>query len=135
MPPPKLAKALARILSIVLLVAGLLSALPNPFVGENGYFAANLAHGALYGAAGLILLAFSLKGESIAAAGLYLTGVLFLALGIVGYRELDPHPYGNVSIFGVILYSHSDMWLDFALTAILFVGGKLNTSSRQLIHD
>jgi len=135
MPPPKLAKALARILGVVLLIVGFLSGLPNPLVGEAGYFAANLAHGALYGAAGLILLGFSLKGESIAAAGLYLTGILFLALGIVGYRELDPHPYGNVSIFGVILYSHSDMWLDFALCAIFIVSGKLNTSSRQVIRD
>lgn len=58
MPPPKLAKALARILGVVLLIAGLLSALPNPLMGETGYFAANLAHGALYSAAGLILLGF-----------------------------------------------------------------------------
>jgi hypothetical protein len=135
MPPPKLAKALARILGLVLLVLGLFSFLPNPLVGENGYFAANLIHAALFGTAGLILLAFSLKGESIAAAGLYFTGILFLALGVLGYRELDPHPYGNVNIFGVILYSHSDMWLDFALTGILFVSGKLNTSSRQIIRD
>ncbi len=46
MAPPKLPKTLTRILGVILLVVGLLSALPNPFVGENGYFAANLAHGA-----------------------------------------------------------------------------------------
>ena len=58
-----------------------------------------------------------------------------LLFGIVGYRELDPHPNGNVNIFGVILYSHSDIWLDFGLCAIFIVSGKLNTSSRQVIRD
>ncbi len=135
MPPPKLAKTLARILGLFLILFGVISYLPNPWVGEDGYFAANLIHGGLFVAVGLLLLAFSIKGETIAATGLYLTGAVFLALGILGYRELDPHPYGNVNIFGVILYSHSDMWLDFGLTGILFLSGLMNTSSRQIIRD
>lgn len=135
MPPPKLAKALARILGVVLLIFGIASFLPNPLIGEDGYFAANPVHGALYILVALTLMVFSMKGETMAATGLYFSGVLFLALGILGYRELDPHPYGNVSLFGVILYSHSDMWLSFALSAVLFVSGKMNTASRQIIRD
>jgi len=134
-PPPKLAKALARILGVVLLILGLISFLPNPLIGEDGYFAANPMHGALYMLVALTLVAFSVKGESMAAAGLYFSGILFLALGVLGYRELEPYPYGKVTIFGIILYSHSDMWLSFALSAVLFVSGKMNTASRQIIRD
>ena len=135
MPPPKLAKALSRILGAVLLLLGLTSFLPNPLIGEDGYFAVNAMHGALYILVAITLAVFSIKGESMAAAGLYFSGILFLSLGIIGYRELDPHPYGNVSIFGVILYSHSDMWLNFGLAAVLLISGKMNTASRQIIRD
>jgi hypothetical protein len=39
-------------------------------IGEDGYFAANPIHGALYILVALTLTMFSMKGETMAAAGL-----------------------------------------------------------------
>ena len=134
-PPPKIAKALAQLLSVVLCLFGVSTFLPNPLTGEDGYFAANATHAILYIVVALALFAFTTKGESTAALGLYTVSVVFLVLAIAGYLQLDSRPYGNVTLFGVILYSHSDLWLDVGLTGILFVSGRMNTSSRQVLRD
>ena len=109
MLPPKVAKALARLLIVVLFLFGVSTFLRNPLAGENGYFAANATHGILYIVVALVLFAFTTKTESTAAPGLYTVSVVFLVLAIAGYLQLDSRPYGNVTLFGVMLYSHSDL--------------------------
>jgi hypothetical protein len=136
MPPPKIAKALAQILSILLLVFGAYSFVPNPLVGETGIFAANAAHAGVFIALAVLLFAFTRKGESTAAAGLYGVGVIFVFLGIIGHLALNAQPFvTNAQVFGAILYSRTDVWLDAGLAAVMIVSGMMNTSRRQILKD
>jgi hypothetical protein len=136
MPPPKIATGLARILSVLLLVFGAYSFVPNPLVGETGLFAVNAAHAGVLMILAVLLFAFTRKGESTAAAGLYLVGAMFVFLGIVGHLALNAQVFvANTRLFGAILYSRTDVWLDAGLATVLILSGMMNTSRRQILKD
>jgi hypothetical protein len=136
MPPPKIAKALAQILSVLLLIFGAYSFVPNPLVGETAIFAVNGAHAGVFMALAVLLFAFTRKGESTAAAGLYGVGAIFVFLAIVGHLALNAQPFvANAEVFGAILYSRSDVWLDAGLAAALVLSWMMNTSKRQILKD
>jgi hypothetical protein len=63
MPPPKVAKALAQILSVLLLIFGAYSFVPNPLVGETGIFAVNAAHAGVFIVLAVLLFAFHQEGR------------------------------------------------------------------------
>jgi hypothetical protein len=135
MPPPKIATGLARILSVLLLVFGAYSFVPNPLVGETGLFAVNAAHAGVLMILAVLLFAFTRKGDS-TAAGLYLVGAMFVFLGIVGHLALNAQVFvANTRLFGAILYSRTDVWLDAGLATVLILSGMMNTSRRQILKD
>ena len=135
MPPPKIAKLLSQIIGVLLVLACFLTFLPNPILGEDGAFAADTGHAILLAAFGVILLAFSTKGESTAAMGLWGVAMLCLAAAILGWNELSSRPFGKASVFGVVLFNRADIWLHLSLAGTLVVGGFLNTARHQVIRD
>ena len=135
MPPPKIAKILAQALGVILLIVCVLCFIPNPLFGDEGIFAADAGHGAMLASFGLILLAFSTKGESTAAMGLWGVAALCMAVALLGSNELSPRPFGKASIFGIVQVNRADIWLHLSLGAALFIAGFLNTSRRQVIRD
>ena len=136
MPPPKVAKLFARSAGVALIVAALVSLLPNPILGEEAYFVTNAAHSGLLALLGVMMVVFSFTGESVAAMGLYLGGMIFLGIAILGYQVVDQNSFGNIAnLFGLIAFSRSDIWLDVGMAVLLFMGGRMNTSSRQIIRE
>src|SRR5258708_6847010 len=137
MPPPKIARNLARVMSVVFLLFGLYSFVPNPLAGENGIFAMNAAHAGVFIFLAVVLFAFTRKGESTAAVGLYGVSTIFVFLAFVGHLALNAQPFltTDTQLFGMILYSRSDVWLDTGLAVVLIVSGTMNTSRRQILKD
>src|SRR5258708_30991268 len=136
MPPPKIARNLARVMSVLLLVFGLYAFVPNPPAGENGIFAMNAAHAGVFIFLAVVLFTFTRKGESTAAVGLYGVSTIFVFLAIVGHLDFNAQPFlADAQLFGVILYSRSDVWLDAGLAGVLIVSGMMNTSRKQILQD
>lgn len=76
-------KTFALILGVVLLLVGILGFLPNPIVGETGYFGANLFQNILHIIAGGFGIWVGTKGRG---PGYNMTlGWIGVALGILGF--------------------------------------------------
>ncbi|MBI2685704.1 MAG: hypothetical protein HYX27_05270 [Acidobacteria bacterium] len=136
MPPPKVAKNLARVMGILLILLGLIAMLPNPVVGAEGYFRMNLYLDSLLILFGAVLLAFTSKGESTAATGLYFVAMASLAVAVVGHAYLSDYPSGGeVKLWDLVVCNQEDVYLMGAMAAVLVICGMMNTSSRQVIND
>jgi hypothetical protein len=85
MKPPQIAKTLARVLGIGLVVLGLSGFVPNAYVGVNGIIPADIYLNCLHAGLGMILLAFTTKGEGTAATGLYTVAMLLAAVAMIGF--------------------------------------------------
>ena len=96
MPPPKVAKMLARIAGCLLILMGLIAFVPNSLIGAAGLFRTDMYLNAILIVLGLMLLAFTTKGEATAATGLYFTGMAAFAVAMVGYVYLSDYPSGGV---------------------------------------
>ena len=67
MPPPQVAKILARTLGVLLIVLALVGFIPNPLIGASGYFRTDTILNAVLAGIGILLLSYTTKGESPAA--------------------------------------------------------------------
>lgn len=136
MPPPKVAKNLARIMGVLFLLLGLLAFFPNTVIGAIGYFRTDTALNCVLLLFAALLLSSTTKGESTAASGLYLVAMLASALASVGFVTLLDQPEGTaVKLLDLVLCNQQDVWLFSGTAIVLFACGLMNTSSRQLVRD
>ncbi len=136
MPPPKVAKNLARIMGVLFLLLGLLAFLPNPVIGAIGYFRTDTALNCVLLLFAALLLSSTTKGESTAATGLYLVAMLAFALASLGFVTLLDQPEGAaVKLLDLILCNQQDVWLFSGTAVVLLICGLMNTSSRQIVRD
>jgi hypothetical protein len=127
---------LARVLGGLFLLLAVVAFIPNPLVGAIGYFRTDAILNGVFAFFGLLLLAFTGKGESTAASGLYLVGMLSLACALVGYMQLSEYPSGvAVKLFDLVTCNQEDVWLMAGAAGVLTVCGMMNTSSGQIIRD
>src|SRR5262245_9162247 len=112
MPPPKIAKMLARVMGFLLILLGLIAMLPNPVVGAEGYFRTNMALDGMLLVFGFILLAFTTKGESTAATGLYFIAMASLAVALIVHVSLSDIPSGTeAKLWDIVVCNQEDVWL------------------------
>lgn len=136
MPPPEVAKILARVMGLVMLLVALVGFLPNPVIGAEGYFRTDMFLNAVIAGIGMFLLAFTTKGEGTAATGLYFGAMMASGLATVGYFQLSEYPAGiPVRLFNLVLCNFEGVYFFAGTAVVLGVCGLMNTSSRQIIRD
>lgn len=136
MPPTKVAKLLARIMGVLILLLGLAAFVSNPIIGDVGYFRTDVFLNSVIVLFGLVLLLFSTKGEGLAATGLYFVGMAAFALAIIGHVYLSDYPSGGVvKLFDSVTCNPEDVWLLGGMAVVLTMCGMFNTSSRQIVRD
>jgi ABC-type Mn2+/Zn2+ transport system permease subunit len=136
MPPPKVAKTLARVIGVILILLAIVAFLPNPVIGAEGYFRTNAALNAVIAALGFLLLLSTTKGEETAASGLYMVAMLALSFALVGHIQMSENPSGGeAKLFDLLVCNYEDVWLMAGMAVVMIISGMMNTSSRQVIRD
>lgn len=135
MHPPQIAKLLARIIGAGLISLGLAGFYPNSYIGLNGIIPSDMFLNCLHVGLGMILLAFTGKGEGTAATGLYTVAMLAAALAMIGFVGIEESANGQSSLFNTMLFSEMNVYLAAGIAVVSVVCASMNTSSRQLIRD
>jgi hypothetical protein len=133
MNAPKVAKMLARLMSGGFMVLGLAGFVPNPLIGAEGMLQADAFLNVFHILLGVMLLGFTTKGESTAAAGLYTVAMLEFFVAVLGYVGLGDAAV--TKLFDVVTFSQQNVYLAAGSGVLLVICGMLNTSSKQLIKD
>lgn len=110
-----MAKKWSKILGIVFLLIGVLGFIPNPLVGMNGLFHADMAHNLVHIITGLVLLFIAMKKAGSAPMALKVLGVVYLLLAILGFLTIS----GEGPLLGFISVNSADNWLHLVLGALL----------------
>jgi len=112
-----MAKTMALVFGIILVLIGLLGFVTNPLVGANGLFATNGLHNIVHILLGIILLVASRAGQAQSALWLKVVGVVFLILALLGFL------LGGTTLLGIVAVNAMDHWLHLVLGIVLLVTG------------
>jgi hypothetical protein len=113
-----MAKKLALLLGIVLLLVGLLGFVTNPLVGASGLFETNTLHNIVHLVIGIILLVVAFTAPAKSALWLKIFGVVFLLLVVLGFLMAP----GGGTMLGVAMNA-ADHWLHLVLGIVLLLAG------------
>jgi hypothetical protein len=111
-----MAKTLAIIVGIILVVVGLLGFVANPLVGPGALFETNTMHDLVHLVLGAALLFVGLMAASQSALWLKIIGAVYLLVAVLGF--IMPSP-----LLGLIATNAADHWLHLLVGAILLAGG------------
>jgi hypothetical protein len=103
----------------VFVLIGVLGFIPNPFVGDDGFFATNSAHDGAHLLIGAALLWASTQTERAASLSLVWTGVIYALLAVLGYATAGAG--GHAMLFGTVHVNGNDNWLH-VLLAVALIG-------------
>jgi len=127
------AKTMALVFGVLLILVGLAGFIPNPVIGSEGSLEIDTIGNAMHLVFGAILLFNTRKGESTAAMGLYLVAGFSFLMAAVGYKEVGS--YGKAMLFGTVVVTPALNYFHAGLATVLVISGLMNTSSRQLLRD
>ncbi|MBU6323688.1 MAG: DUF4383 domain-containing protein [Patescibacteria group bacterium] len=111
-----MAKTLAIIAGIVVIVVGLLGFFANPLVGAGALFVTNTALDVLYIIIGIILLVVAFMATQQSALWLKIMGVVYLVLMVLGFLMGTP-------VLGFLEVNAATNWLHLILGIVLVAAG------------
>lgn len=113
-----MAKTLAIVFGIVLVVAGVLGFVPNSFVGAGAIFDTNHMHDIVHLVLGLVLLAVAFMAPAKSGLWLKILGIVLLLLAVLGFIMV---PNGG-DMFGLAT-NMADHLLHVVLGVVFLVAG------------
>ncbi|MGE5541150.1 MAG: DUF4383 domain-containing protein [Bacillota bacterium] len=123
-----MAKTLAIVFGIVLVIVGVLGFVPNTLVGAGDTFATNLAHDLVHLVTGIILLAVAFMASGKSGLWLKILGVVYLVLAVVGFVLA---PNGGI-LFGLNV-NPADHLLHIVLGVVFLVAGFVGKGSKASV--
>jgi hypothetical protein len=113
-----MAKKVSLVLGVVFVLVGLLGFVPNPLVGEGGFFHTDLVHNLVHLIIGIVLLVMMSKP----AAGLTVkvVGIVYLVVAILGFLMVGSE---TGKLLGLIEVNGADNWLHLVLGVVIAVLG------------
>lgn len=113
-----MAKKVSLILGVVFVLVGLLGFVPNPLVGEGGFFHTDLVHNLVHLIIGIVLLVMMSKP----AAGLTVkvVGIVYLVVAILGFLMVGSE---TGKLIGLIEVNGADNWLHLVLGVVIVILG------------
>lgn len=111
-----MAKKLALVIGIILLLVGAAGLFPNSFVGIGSTFEANFAHNLIHLVLGLILVWVAEKATSKSAMTLKVIGVIAVIIALLGFFMGSP-------ILGFITSNAASDWLHLVVGLLAIIAG------------
>jgi Domain of unknown function (DUF4383) len=116
-----MAKKLAKVLGLVLVLVGLLGFVNNSIVGGNGFFISNTLHNIVHILLGVVLFVGAKRGFVI----IKIVAAIFLLIAILGFVMGT-----NQKLLGLVTINTSDNWLHLVLSVVLFGVSMTEDSSK-----
>lgn len=114
-----MAKTLATIFGVILVLLGLLGFVSNPLIGVNALFAADAVHNLIHIILGAILLIVAFWAESGSMLWLKIIGVVTFLLGLIGIFSV---PSSGGLLLGIAWTNGAANWLHLVIGIIIFAG-------------
>ena len=113
----------ALLIGIIFLAVGFLGFVDNPIVGasEAAIFHADKTHNIVHLVSGALFLLIALAAPGASASFLILFGLVYLAIGIIGYVTIGKEGMGQV--LGFLNVNGNDNYLHMALGIVIFLLG------------
>lgn len=118
-----MARSIALLFSLILVVAGILGMFANPIVGEGAFFQANAWDNVVHLAAGLIFLTVLSHAPYKSGLLLVIAGLIMVIIGIIGWNS-------SGIILGFMSVNHADNLFHLIAGAIAVIVG---LSSRPIV--
>jgi len=115
-----MAKTLAIILGVILVLLGLLGFISNPLIGANALFAADGVHNLIHVVFGAILLVVALWSSKDSILWLKIIGAVVFLLGLIGVFTV---PSEGGMLLGIAYTNGASDWLHLIAGAVIFIAG------------
>jgi hypothetical protein len=123
-----MAKKIAIVSGVFLVLLGVLGFFPNPLAGMDGFFKANQIYNVSRIAFGLILLGVASLEPRVASTWLKVLGIVYILRAVLGFLVV---PYGG-ELFGGLATNAADHLLHFVLGIVLLAAGYLEKKQKPL---
>ena len=116
-----MAKRFSTIFGAMFVLVGLLGFIPNPLMGDGGFFATNTAHDLTHLLIGAVMLFAGTQGERAAYLSLMVFGAVYALLALMGYATAGAE--GHTMLLGMVHINGNDNWLHVLLAVLLIATG------------
>lgn len=121
-----MAKAISYIIGIVALVLGIVGFFNDPILGT---FKVGEIHNIIYLVVGVALIGSAAMGDTAAAMGAKIIGVVVAIVGLLGIFMIS-----DGAIFGIVETNFASSILQLVVAAVLLVGGFLGGSGTDVME-
>ena len=120
-------KTAAILIGLIFIAVGLLGYIDNPIVGtsDGAIFHADSVHNIVHIVSGALFLLVALAAPGSAGGFMKLFGLVYLAIGIIGFVQFGTSGMGKV--LGFLHVNGADNFLHVALGIVIFLAGSLKT--------
>lgn len=117
------AKTAALIIGIIFIAVGLLGFIDNPIIAdsENAIFHADTVHSTVHIISGVLFALVALAAPGFAATFMVIFGIVYLALGIIGFATIGGQ--GMTKVLGFLHVNGADNYLHIALGIVITLAG------------
>jgi len=115
-----MAKTLAVIFGVILVLLGLLGFVSNPLVGAGAVFLADTMHNVIRVVLGAILLAVAVWSPDSSARWLKVIGAVVFLLGLIGLFTV---PSAGGMLLGIAETNGASNWLHLVAGLVIFIAG------------
>jgi len=117
------AKKLSLLFGVVFIAVGLLGFVSNPIIGlsENAIFHADTMHNIVHIVSGVLFLLVALAAPASSRRFLFLFGIVYCLIGILGFFTMGTAGMGEV--LGFLHVNGADNYLHVGLGLIIFIAG------------
>ncbi len=115
-----MAKTLARVFGVIVLLLGIIGFFSNSFMSASGYFFADTGMNIVNALLGIVLLAVS-GTEAGSALWLKIIGVAYFIVSVIGFAILGAS--GTVEVLGFMGVNAAASWLYLVMGVIVFLSG------------
>ena len=115
-----MAKTLAFIFGIILILLGLLGFVSNPLIGAGALFVIDAMFSSIFTILGAILIIVALWAGGNSALWLKIVGAVLFLLGLVGVFTV---PSAGGTVLGIAYANSATNWLNLVAGIVLFIAG------------
>lgn len=113
-----MAKKLAVLFGVVLVIVGVLGFIPNPIVGPTGFFMTNGLLQLAYFVIGVVLLIVAVTAPAKSGGWMKIFGVLYLLAAVLGF-VMAPHGGAFIGLMA----NMATHWLHVVIGVVLLLAG------------
>ena len=124
-------KKASIVFGILFIVTGITGFFPNPIIGEDSVFHADLVHNIVHLALGVILVLGACKTDETARKTMRAVSVTYMAIAIIGFVQFGGKDDSG-KLLGLVGVNSADNWLHLFLALAIYFGMRIagrNTES------